>query len=59
MNDSVKTSLDVAAGTTALLTLVQWLPPIASALTIIWMTIRIYETETFQKILAWVKSKLS
>lgn len=43
MNDSVKTALDVASGGTALMTLMQWLPPVAALLTIVWTAIRIYE----------------
>jgi hypothetical protein len=32
------------------MSLAAWLPPIASLFTIIWLGIRIYESETIQKI---------
>ncbi len=43
------TSIGVVIGT-----LTTWLPPIASGLTIIWVCLRIYETQTFQ---AWLKKR--
>lgn len=43
MNDSAKTGLDVLAGANAALALMQWLPPLAALLTIVWTAIRIYE----------------
>jgi hypothetical protein len=43
MNDDAKTALDIAAGANAALALMQWLPPLAALLTIIWTAIRIYE----------------
>lgn len=48
MNDDAKTALDIAAGANAALALMQWLPPLAALLTIIWTAIRIYE---------WYKNK--
>jgi len=33
------------------LTMISWLPPIASLFTIVWLGIRIYESETVQKLL--------
>ena len=42
MLDETKDVIDVAAASTALLTLAAWLPPTASILTIVWMVLRIY-----------------
>ena len=57
MDESTKDILDVAAGSTAILTMAAWLPPIASLLTIAWLGIRIYESDTVQRI-AHGKKKL-
>jgi hypothetical protein len=46
-----KTPLDASAGLIAVGSLMDWLPAAASVLTIIWMLIRIYETDTVQKLL--------
>jgi hypothetical protein len=50
MNDHAKTVVDIAAGGTTALTLMQWLPPIAALFTIIWTAIRIYEWYKTRKI---------
>ena len=50
MLDETKDVIDVAAASTALLTLAAWLPPTASVLTIIWMALRIYESDTVQNL---------
>jgi hypothetical protein len=50
MDEQTKDMLDVAAGSTAILTMAAWLPPIASVLTIVWLGIRIYESDTVQKL---------
>ena len=50
MDEPTKDMLDVAAGSTAILTMAAWLPPIASLLTIAWLGIRIYESDTVQKL---------
>jgi len=50
MVEETKQILDVAAASTALLTMAAWLPPTASLLTIIWMALRIYESNTVQKL---------
>lgn len=44
-------AVDGAAVGTMLATLVGWLPSIAAIFTIIWTAIRIYETDTVQRIL--------
>ena len=45
-----KDVIDVAAASTGVLTMISWLPPTASLFTIIWLGIRIYESETIQKL---------
>jgi len=50
MDEQTKDILDVAAGSTAILTMAAWLPPAASLLTIVWLGIRIYESNTVQKL---------
>ena len=50
MDEPTKDILDVAAGSTAILTMAAWLPPAASLLTIVWLGIRIYESATVQRI---------
>ena len=49
MIESTKEALDVAAASTAVLSLASWLPPTASILTIVWLGIRIYESDTIQR----------
>ena len=49
--EETKQVVDVAAASTGVLSLVAWLPPIASLLTIIWLGLRIYESDTVQKLL--------
>lgn len=57
MVEETKQILDVAAASTALLTMAAWLPPIASLLTIIWLGIRIYESNTVQSIVNGTKDE--
>ena len=42
MVEETKQVVDVAAASTAVLSLASWLPPTASLLTIVWMCLRIY-----------------
>ena len=49
--EETKQVVDVAAASTGVLTLVAWLPPIASLLTIVWLGLRIFESDTVQKLL--------
>jgi len=56
MVDSSKEILDVAAGSTALLSLAAWLPPVSSLFAIIWFAIRIFESDTVQGLLGNDKS---
>jgi len=48
--EETKQSLDVIAASTGIMSLAAWLPPLASIFTIIWLGIRIYESDTVQKI---------
>ena len=50
MDEHTKDALDIAAGSTAIMTMAAWLPPTASLLTIVWLGIRIYESDTVQKL---------
>ena len=50
MVEETKQAIDVAAASTAVLSLAAWLPPTASLLTIVWMALRIYESKTVQKL---------
>ena len=50
VTEETKQAVDVAAASTGIMSLAAWLPPIASLFTIIWLGIRIYESETVQKI---------
>jgi hypothetical protein len=50
-HDTAKSVVDVVSVATVVGTLVQLLPAIAALLTIAWTIIRIYETETVQKML--------
>lgn len=51
MKEAGKDMVDVAAASTALATLATWLPPVASLFTIVWLGLRIYESDTVQKLL--------
>ena len=58
MVEETKEMLDVAAASTAVLSMAAWLPPTASILTIIWLGIRIYESDTVQSIVKGTKKTL-
>ncbi len=45
---TTKDTLDVVAASTAVLSLASWLPPTASILTIVWLGLRIWESDTVQ-----------
>lgn len=51
MIEETKEAIDVAAASTAILTIGAWLPPIASLFTIVWLGLRIYESDTVQQLL--------
>ena len=48
--EDAKTVVDGLAVGGTVATLAGWLPPVASLLTIIWLSIRIWESDTVQKI---------
>jgi hypothetical protein len=50
MTNEGKQVLDLAAASTGIMSLAAWLPPIASLFTIIWLGIRIYESDTVQNL---------
>lgn len=50
-HDVTKTMLDAVSLVTVVGTIMQWLPAVAAVFTIIWTGIRIYETDTVQKLL--------
>jgi len=51
MTEEAKQAVDIVAASTAVGSLVAWLPPLASLFTCIWMAIRIFESDTIQKLL--------
>jgi len=51
LDEQSKDTLDVLAASTGIFSLAAWLPPTASLFTIVWLGIRIYESETVQKLI--------
>ena len=51
MVEETKQALDVVAVSTGIMSVAAWLPPIASLFTIVWMGIRIYESDTVQQLI--------
>ena len=51
LNESTKHVLDGLSLLTVLGTLMSWLPAVAALLSIVWTTLRIYESKTVQKLL--------
>ena len=51
MIEETKEVIDVAAASTAILTIGAWLPPVASLFTIVWLGLRIYESDTVKQLL--------
>lgn len=51
MTEEGKQVIDVAAASTGIMSLAAWLPPLASLFTIVWLGIRIYETDTMKKLI--------
>jgi hypothetical protein len=52
MDQHTKNVVDIASTVTVVGTVMNWLPAIAALWTIVWTTIRIYETKTVQD---WLK----
>jgi len=46
MVEETKEIMDIAAVSTGVLSLAAWLPPVASLFTIVWMGLRIWESDT-------------
>jgi hypothetical protein len=53
MTQEGKQVLDLAAASTGILSLAAWLPPLASLFTIVWLGIRIWESDTVQNLRKW------
>ena len=51
MTEETKQAIDAVAASTGIMSLAAWLPPLASLFTIIWLGIRIYESDTVQNLL--------
>jgi len=51
LNEGTKHFLDGLSLITVLGTLMDWLPAVAALLSIVWTTLRIYESKTVQKLL--------
>jgi len=51
MVEETKEVLDIAAASTGVLALAAWLPPVASLFTIVWLGLRICESDTVQGLL--------
>ncbi len=51
MVEETKEVMDIAAASTGVLAMAAWLPPVASIFTIIWLGLRIYESDTVQGLL--------
>lgn len=54
ISEPTKQIVDAAAIGTGLASLIGWLPAVAAGLTVVWTTIRIYETKTVQR---WLRRK--
>lgn len=50
MVEETKQVMDVAAASTGILAVTAWLPPIASLFTIVWLGLRIWESDTVREI---------
>jgi hypothetical protein len=50
MTQEGKQILDLAAASTGIMSLAAWLPPLASLFTIVWLGIRIWESDTVQNL---------
>ncbi len=50
MTQEGKQVLDLAAASTGIMSLAAWLPPLASLFTIVWLGIRIWESDTVQNL---------
>jgi len=55
MHESTKQAVDIASTVTVVGTVMNWLPAVAALWTIIWTTIRIWETKTVQNLVKNLK----
>jgi hypothetical protein len=58
MSETTKTAVDAVSVVTVVGTLMEVLPAVAAIVTIIWTCIRIYETDTVQKLLGKKKESI-
>lgn len=58
ISDSLKTMGDAGAGAITIGAIVNWIPEVTAILSLIWVVIRIYETQTFQKLKIGQKKKV-
>jgi|TARA_B110000902_G_C13955915_1_gene455481 hypothetical protein len=49
--EATKDMVDVLAASTGVLSLASYLPPLASLFTIIWLGLRIFESDTVQRLI--------
>ncbi len=56
MDDTAKTAGDALSFVVVGATILKWLPAVAAVFSIIWTVIRIYETETVQKLIRKFKN---
>jgi len=50
MTEEVKQVADVSAAAIGAMTFLDWISPVAGIFTIVWLALRIWETETVQKL---------
>lgn len=53
----LKHLIDVYSLLALIATIAGWLPHIASLLTVVWMAIRIFETETMKRFRSWLRGR--
>jgi sorbitol-specific phosphotransferase system component IIC len=58
VDEHLKQTLDIVSITTVFGTLMGILPSIAALLSIVWSVVRLYETQTVQKLIAKTRGKL-
>lgn len=57
MNETAKHWLDGVAVSAAIATFFAWLPPMAALASLIWTLIRIYESDTAQRLIKYLSDK--
>jgi hypothetical protein len=56
-HETAKQAVDALSIATVIGTIAAWLPAIAALFSIVWTGIRIYETRTCQRLIAWWRDK--